>query len=240
MTIETTIHQRPPLFNGGADSVLAGLWRKILRDLSIDETTLLDKVDKYSKELTASTPEKAAQVRGNLRTDINKEDMTWFTFLKCLRLLGAEKLRFDLKLSHTQGKSDHSLSVSLKELSEDTEKESDVKKQNDLSIFFKGILNKLNVGVTLFETLLEQYMRREKVTINVRNTTHIRGYLKKDFFAPKMSWKSFIKGMMFLAVVKMEITATLEFKKAKMTEHIYSVLLGEIDDYESDGAPNPG
>lgn len=233
MVTENTNLTRGPLLAGGVDSILAGLWRQILQDLDIDDSALLDKIDRYSKKITPGKPDKSAQIRGNLRTDVNKDAMTWYTFTKCLRMLGVEYLEIKFTLHHLRLKSLHTLRVSTEEIDEE-EIEKDPKAPSELSAFFKGILHNLGVGLTLFETLLEQYMRREKITVNLRNMTHIRGYLKKDFFAPKMSWKSFVKGMVFLCVLKMDMETTLKLKKDQLTTHRYSVLLGDIEDYNQE------
>lgn len=233
MVTENTNLTRGPLLAGGVDSILAGLWRQILQDLDIDDSALLDKIDRYSKKITPGKPDKSAQIRGNLRTDVNKDAMTWYTFTKCLRMLGVEYLEIKFTLHHLRLKSLHTLRVSTEEIEEE-EIEKDPKAPSELSVFFKGILHNLGVGLTLFETLLEQYMRREKITVNLRNMTHIRGYLKKDFFAPKMSWKSFVKGMVFLCVLKMDMETTLKLKKDQLTTHRYSVLLGDIEDYNQE------
>lgn len=233
MNIESNVVARDPLITGGADSILAGLWRKIICDLDIDDSTLLDKIDKYSKSVSKDLPDRAAQIRGNLRTDVNKDAMTWYTFTKCLRILGVEYLEIKFTFHHTRMQSMHTLRASLDDsfFNENENEEKDNKEPSVLSIFFNGILHQLGVGVTMFESLLEQYMRREKIVINLQNKTHYRGYLKKDFSAPKMSWKSFVKGLIFLCVVKMDMEATLRFKRDQLRTHTYQVILGDIEDY---------
>lgn len=231
MSIEAALI-RAPLQTGGVDSILAGLWRKVLNDLDIDDSTILDKIDRYSKKVTKDFPERSAQIRGNLRTDVNKDAMTWYTFTKCLRVIGVEYFEIEFKLHHLRMVSSHVLRVKLDDhffLSDEEEK--DPKEPTALSVFFKDMLHQLSIGVTMFESLLEHYMRREKVAINLRNKTHIRGYLKKDFSAPKMSWKSFVKGMVFLCVLKMDMHLILHLRRNQITEHDYEVVLGDMEDY---------
>lgn len=220
--------------SGGVDSILAGLWRKVLQDLEVDDAALLDRIDRYSKKVTTNFPDRAAQIRGNLRTDVYKEAMTWYTFTKCLRVLGVEYFEIDFTLKHLRSITTHRLKVKLDDTFFEDEKDSEEKDTKDptvLSVFFNEILHQLNVGVHLFEALLEQYMRRAKVTANIRNRTHIRGYLKKDFSAPKMSWKSFVKGMIFLCVLAMDLKMTLHHRKNYQTTHDYRVVLSDTEDY---------
>lgn len=237
MNTDSNVPPRGMLQTGGVDSILAGLWRKILIDLDVDDSTLLDKIDRYSKKATKDQPERAAQIRGNLRTDVNKEAMTWYTFTKCLQVLGVEYMEIKFTLHHLRMNSIHLLTVPLNEkmlIADEDDEEKDPKEPTLLSTFFKGILHNLGVGVNMFESLLEQYMRREKVSINLRNKTHIRGYLKKDFSAPKMSWKSFVKGMIFLCVLKMNMEASLRLRKNQLSTHHYEVLLGDVEDYNEE------
>lgn len=235
MSTDSNVPTRGMLQTGGADSILAGLWRKILLDLDVDDSTLLDKIDRYSKKATLEQPERAAQIRGNLRTDVNKDAMTWYTFTKCLQMLGVEYMEIKFTLHHLRMTSIHTLQVPLDGVMlVADEEDKDPKEPSLLSVFFKGILHNLEVGVIMFESLLEQYMRREKVSINLQNKTHIRGYLKKDFSAPKMSWKSFIKGMIFLCVLKINLEASLRLRKNQLTIHHYEVILGDQEDYNEE------
>lgn len=235
MTIEPSVSQMGiGIQSGGVDSILAGLWRKVLADLEVDDAVLLDRIDRYSKKVTEGFPERAAQIRGNLRTDVYKDAMTWYTFTKCLRVLSVEYFEIDFTLKHLRSTTMHRLKVKLDDsffIDEKENDEKDPKEPTVLSVFFNEILHQLNVGVNLFEALLEQYMRRAKVTVNVRNRTHIRGYLKKDFSAPKMSWKSFVKGMIFLCVLEMDMKLVLHHRKNYLTAHDYRVILSDVEDY---------
>ena len=46
-----------------------------------------------------------------------------------------------------------------------------------------------------------------------------------------MSWKSFVKGMVFLCVLKMDMHLILHLRRNQITEHDYEVVLGDMEDY---------
>ena len=233
-TTETLTFQEPGrISTGPEDSVLAGIWRQILTDLKVDSTLLSEKINKYAERVTQSKPSKLAQVRGNLRTDVSKTTMTWFTLMKCLRVLDVDFVTMEFKCQHVHRNSAHLLGVKLEDIKVDEldEDKSDSTEPNTLSLFFKDILFNLDVGVLLFEELLNRFMARTKIDRNLRSKTNIRGYIKKDFYAPRMSWKNFIKGMNFLCVLRMDLSITLSFRRGRVSTHQYSVQLASREDY---------
>lgn len=231
MSSETLNLVTTPIYTGAEDSTLAGIWRKILNDLQIPDEAIADRIDSYAEKVTKNFPEKLSQIRGNLRIDVTKAAMTWFTFTKCLRMLGVEHFEMEFTLHHLRKTSVHTLHVSLEDNFFESEKEKDDKTPSVLSSFFKSIQHDLGVGVTMFEALLEDYMRQEKLVMNLRNKTNVRGYLKKDFSSPKMSWRNFMKAMVFLCVLKSDIKLTLVFPKGVTSTHEYKILLGDMEDY---------
>lgn len=235
MTTESqTYLDLQPLSTGGDDSVLAGVWRKIISDLNITESQLFDRIDAYAEKVSKNDSKKASQIRGNLRTDVGKAGMTWFTFTKCLRVLGVEKVDLNFKLKRPCGDSLHDISF---ELEDNFFEKTDRTKEEDpsvLSVFFQKIRYELGIGIRAFEVLLEDYIRRENIAINLKTKTSARGYLKKDFSSLKMSWRNFIKALVFLCCLKIRIKIVLHFKKKVKTVHTYHVLLSEMEDYSKE------
>lgn len=234
MTTEITTLDTTPLMSGGDDNILAGIWRKILNDLEVSDTVVYDRINTYAEKVMKDQPEKIQQVRGNLRMDVNKKGMTWFTFTKCLRVLKVESLEITFTFHHLRKTTTHILKVDLDDDFFSPTKEKDNKDPTVLSTFFKEILMTLGVGVREFENLLEQYMRRERLVINLRSKTTIRGYLKKDFTSPKMSWRNFIKALVFLCVLKVDMNIRLNFPRGNSTLHTYEVLLNDLEDYHEE------
>ena len=77
-------------------------------------------------------------------------------------------------------------------------------------------------------------MYRALIPITTKNRTHIRGNLKKELLGPKLTWRSLIKGFNFLCVVKFDMRLRLFIKNLAPTEHVRTVILNDIDDFQED------
>lgn len=173
MSTGNVLVPRTPIRSGNADSILAALWRKIVSDLDIDDSILEDRIDRYARSVTEEHPEMLAQVRGNLRTDVGKEAMTWYTFTKCLRVLGTDHLVIDFLLYQLRQTSQHSLQTVLDDsfYTDKTDKERGDKKPNALCTFFKEVMFEQKIGTVKFEELLELFIRRTRLPTKMNNNT---------------------------------------------------------------------
>ena len=230
MSTGNVLVPRTPILSGNADSILAALWRKIVDDLDIDDSILEERIDRYATTVTESQPSMLAQVRGNLRTDVGKETMTWYTFTKCLRILGVEHLYIDFKLHQLRRVSQHFLQTVLDD-SFFTDKKKDDKEPNVLCTFFKGVMFEQQIGTVKFEELLELFISRTRLASQPDIKTKFRGYLRKDFYAPKMSWATLVKGFVFLCTTKLEMTVRLTGRGGRVSAHRYSPILSNKSDY---------
>lgn len=230
MSTGNVLVPRTPIRSGNADSILAALWRKIVMDLDIDDSILEERIDRYARSVTETTPDMLAQVRGNLRTDVGKEGMTWYTFTKCLRVLGTEHLSITFHLHQLRQISTHRLETTLDD-SFYSGKPRDEKEPNALCIFFKEVMYEQQIGTVKFEELLELFIRRTRLASQPDIKTKFRGYLRKDFYAPKMSWATLIKGFVFLCTTKLEMTVRLTGRSGRVTTHDYNPILSSREDY---------
>lgn len=221
-----------PIRKGGPDSILAGSWRQIIEDLGVDESFLIDRITRYAERITVNCPEKLSQVRGNLRVDVAKSEMTWYTYTKDLRVIGVKHLAIDFELQHIHRTSYHHFEKILEDQNLDKKSDDEDNKSiepNDLGVFFKQVLHTLNIGPVLFEDLLNLYLDRYKLRRDSSSRTSVRGYLKKDFYAPRVSWETFMKGMNFLCVRTMILHTTLTFDSGRITKHRYEVAVSDIN-----------
>lgn len=101
-----------------------------------------------------------------------------------------------------------------------------------LSSLYRKILLDLNVDVTRFNYLIDQYIKAAGLARYAKETTSVRGNIKKELLHNKMSWKVFIKGLNFLRVDRFDITIRLYHHNKKLTEHSKTVILhrGDNDD----------
>lgn len=98
-----------------------------------------------------------------------------------------------------------------------------------LASLFRTILSELGINWARFNVLLERYVVRANIPLNVKEISSVRGNLKKELLKSVMSWKVFIKGLMFLNVRKFEITVRLYHASGMITEHGKEVILDPDD-----------
>ena len=94
-----------------------------------------------------------------------------------------------------------------------------------LASLFRTVLMDLGITAIRFEKLLDRYIIQAKLPNNVKEASSQRGNLRKELLKTTMSWKVFIKGLMFLNVIKFDITIRLYHPAGRVTEHIKTVRL---------------
>ena len=99
-----------------------------------------------------------------------------------------------------------------------------------LSGLFRVIMFNLNIDTTKFARLMDRYIINAGIPYNTRETTSVKGNLKKELLSDKMSWKVFIKGLMFLNIQKFELSIKLHHHNDIITEHSKTVVLMSRND----------
>lgn len=228
----------PEIRSGTPDTILAGIWRVILKDFEIDPARLDDLVNSYSRQMTHLDAQKRAQYYGNVLSDLRADQMTWRTFRRGPMILKAKSMTIKLTLHHLRCQTEHKMTVVYGPPNEPEEKpdENGHKQPTELSIFFSNIMNELGVSVSTFNSLLTTYMRRMRIPVTPSNRTYIRGNFKKEFTGLRLSWASFVRGIDFLTVPSFDIEITLEFqgRRSRRSIHKTSVVLNDIEDMLAD------
>lgn len=221
------------IHSGEADSVLVGMWRQIKVDFHLDDSKVEDLIQRYADTVKHDNPKQRSPLRGNLRGDLTGETMTWYAFLKAMKVLRATKMRVTLHLHHLRLCSSHSLLVDLDEMDH---AKPDVKEggRNQLSTFFLEIQSELGINPNKFEELIRSYMIRARIPMTAVNRSQTRGNLKKELLGPNLSWKSFIKGLCFLCVTQFEMFVDLELRGKHHSQHKRTIILNELEDFESE------
>lgn len=78
-----------------------------------------------------------------------------------------------------------------------------------LASLFRIILHKEGITGAKFNSQLAKYIIKANIPRNIKEISSIRGNLKKELLRTSMSWKVFIKGIMFLNVFKFELVIKL-------------------------------
>lgn len=97
-----------------------------------------------------------------------------------------------------------------------------------LAALFRGILFDLGISPQRFGILLDNYIRRTRPS-NIKEAASLRGNLKKELTKPTMSFKVFVKGLVFLNVRRFDISIRLYHFDGTTTEHMRRVSLDGND-----------
>lgn len=107
-----------------------------------------------------------------------------------------------------------------------------------LSRFFRNIMHSIGVEQGRFDDLIRRYIQKALLDPNRVERATARASLGKDLLKISMTWKTFIKGLAFLNVLKFELSMRLYHANGKVTDHRLDVVLDEIDfeNIDKDGA----
>lgn len=221
---------------GTADSVLSSMYRDILNDLHIkEEGRFIMLLNKYITKITP--PEDANEIsslRNNLRKELLKSVMTWKVFVKGLKALNVKKL--DVALHLKVSSSDVTEAAVIRTVILDSnvlKKEREITDSNKaISVLFSDILYELDITTNKFSKLIADYIEKANIPSNIKEVSSTRGNIKKELLKNTISWKVFIKGLIFLKVNKFDIGLSLHHTNGKVTTHFFTVNLGEIGDFD--------
>ena len=94
-----------PLNSGGADSVLASLFRSILLDLNINWPRFDTLLGEYvSRNIQSGGLKDKSSQRGNLKRELLGDSVTWKVFCKGLRFLHIWKFQITIHAYHANGR----------------------------------------------------------------------------------------------------------------------------------------
>ena len=195
---------------GSSDVLLASLFRGILLDLCIAPVRFKILLEKYL--VAANVPDNLKEVtsfRRNTRKELLADRMSWKVFIKGLQFLNV--VSFTVKLDLQYKSSDittHSKSFNVSDPSDKM-----------LASMFRGILLDLNVTPVEFTGLLDAYIVKSKVPNNVKEVNSFKNNIRKELLADRVTWKVFIKGLVFLDVQSFHLTIDLIHAINRVTKH---------------------
>ena len=103
-----------------------------------------------------------------------------------------------------------------------------------LASLFRTILMDLGITAIRFEKLLDRYIIQAKLPNNIKEASSQRGNLRKELLKTTMTWKVFIKGLMFLNIIKFDVSIRLHHPNGRLTEHTKTVRLDRDIDHIED------
>lgn len=101
-----------------------------------------------------------------------------------------------------------------------------------LSKLYRQILHDLGITPDRYEALMQRYIKRAHLGPNRNEKAAARAGLSKELLKASMTFKTWIKGIVFLAISKIKITVTLYHENGKVTDHSVTVVLDELTNVE--------
>lgn len=223
---EMLIPYNEEIKTGTPDSILSSLYRSVLRDLGIEESRFYVLIDKYvNRSISTEDIKELSSIKGNLKKELMKSVMTWKVFIKGLLVINIAK--FDIVVNIKIKDEDQTASVVKIVVLDPTEMKSEKKIDGTESVLrniYNEIMLKLGITLEKFNELTNQYIIRANIPLNVREISSTRGNIKKEILKSSMSWKVFIKGLIFLNVEKLDMAVKLYHHNGKVTTHYRSVV----------------
>jgi hypothetical protein len=89
-----------------------------------------------------------------------------------------------------------------------------------LTRLFIEMLKSMNVDSIMYENRIDQYITNAGLPKNIKELSSVRGNIKKELAKPSMSWKVFLKSMVFLGVKEFKLSVTFNNKVTSVIENI--------------------
>lgn len=180
--------------SGPVGSVLCNLYRGILGSAGIDSDSYSRMVERASQR--PDKKESTSSVLG-LGRDLMRESITWKMFLKGLAFLKVGRFEFTIAVFLEDGRELHYSSVHLmNQISTPG---------SILSTMFRALFGSDSMDISRHSNLMTQYLNRACIGMDRTKRAAVRAGLVKELFKPAITWKSFIKGMVYLSANRLEI-----------------------------------
>ena len=195
--------------SGGSDAILSSYFRDILQELAINSSRFQFLLDKYI--ISQGMPNNSAEIpssRSALHRELMSQTMTWKVFIKGLLFLRVKTVEMTVVLYRDDCDStahEHVFHLVNESRVGDDE-------PNTLSKFFKGILENLEVEDDVFQEYLDHYIKVSKPGSTPNEQYTAKCQLRREILKNNISWKVFIKGILFLKTYKMVLESRLIFQ----------------------------
>ena len=213
------------IVTGGLGSELSKLFRTILHDNGVDAERYNDLMYWYIvREQAKANRNERAEARMGLSQELMKEAMTWKTFIKGLKFLHIDTFELGLTLT-LEGAEPSSKPVFLQLKS----KLSNYTHPGEiLGELFQLLQTHQGITPQMHEELLHGYIEKTRGHQSRKDKAAARASLNKELQKTVMSWRTFIKGLVFHRTVKYMLSITLFRRLKPPTQH--SVVVN-LDDY---------
>lgn len=215
---ELDISEGPP------ESILAGIFRSILRDLAVERRTFWNLINRYiSKSMSGMSADSVSSTQTNNRNDFLRTAMTWKVFCKGFHILSAKKIDITVKVVIEQNgvqreaKAFHT--IELKQANIVTEKILE-QYNEDLGKILELLRFDFSFTAEEFHAILKQHsMNSQGGDLSYEKAKAIQHSAKTMLLSKKVSWKTFIKCLYILNVKRLEVGILIYHRNGKQTTH---------------------
>lgn len=214
--------------SGSVESILARLFRTTIMDLGVTTRDQYDSlmVRYVQKARYTDDPDKQAALRAGLADELLKEKITWKTLFRGYAFLNIEKVHFTVVIeAHSGEKSSHSVEFDVNET---------IEPGKVLSNLLRGIFFEKRVVDDKYNELMNNFIDSSRTVIHKRQRATIRAQLHKELYKDSITWKTFVKGLLFLQVPKFNIVTRVYHARKFATEHVIQVIIDGIDNIGDD------
>lgn len=181
--------------SGPVGSVLCNLFRGLLANAGVDQDSYSRLVERASKRPTKG--ESPSSIIG-LGKELMRESITWKTFLRGLDFVKIKKFEFIIALYLEDGRELHYADAYVM---------NQITSQGViLSNIFKALIGSGVMDITKHSDLMARYLGNACANMDRTKRSATRASLTKELFKSAMTWKSFVKGMVYLSATRVEIT----------------------------------
>ena len=107
-----------------------------------------------------------------------------------------------------------------------------------LAALYRIILTSNGIDQSQFFGCIENYIRKNKAALNIREISSFRSNLIKELMRSTMSWKVFNKGLCLIGVVRYSITINYQSANGKVYTNSFGVDLAEQNDIHQEDKAN--
>lgn len=216
---------------GNADAILVEMYNVVRHDLNVSNSMLETIVERFTVKKSDKYDLKKLQgAKSNFIGAISKDNMTFKTLHRGMVIIGARKYTLTVTGTRKDGVV-ASCSGTVEVKDEDFIDPRDGPADNILLTMFKQINHITLESTDDFTKLFEDYAKLVGVPFDAVARNKERASLKKDLFkTKKLSWKNFIKGLLFLGFLEFDITLNINSKNGKNTSHSRKIILREGDE----------
>lgn len=209
---------------GGVGALLAKLLRIIFNNIHLEQDRYSALMANYlrKKNLVHHRHEKTV-ARAGLSRELLKESITWKTWVKGLEFLNFKHASFTiLPVFSNRAESRHSFSFNPQKVTTPGPL---------LGAFYHQIEDELGLSAEIRETLMETYLQRSLGSVTEKARAAAKAGVTKDLQKRSMTWKTFIKGLVFLGIVKFTIDLVLTHPGGSTSVHQMVV---SLDDFKEE------